>query len=142
MQTRLPKSLGHLRLPPAITRAQCARRSLRCSARGPANYFVRRNNSQIHKSTEQSWRQKCIQYTYGCTNAFSVATKRQPTYVLANKRHGVGAHVTIGKNILFFGVEAAVQCTHAKNVTRRSRSASASACFQAMPSHTCAKHRS
>ena len=51
-------------------------------------------------------------------NECNTATKRQQTYVLANKRHGVGAHVTICKNILFFGVEAAVQRTHANKVTR------------------------
>ena len=77
------------------------------------------------------------------TNECNTATKRQQPYVLANKRHGVGAHVTICKNILFFGVEAAVQRTHANKVTRAfEKGERKHTCFQAMTSHTCAKHRS
>ena len=37
--------------------------------------------------------------------------------MLANEGDGIGAHVTVGENVLFFRVQAAVESAHAQGVT-------------------------
>ena len=51
------------------------------------------------------------------TTSCDAAAATTHTYMLANEGDGIGAHVTVGENVLFFRVQAAVESAHAQGVT-------------------------
>ncbi len=58
------------------------------------------------------------------TMSCDAAAATTHTYMLANEGDGIGAHVTVGENVLFFRVQAAVESAHAKGVTLQQLEAS------------------